>query len=46
MQHGTSPQPPQPTPPQPEPLRAPLPPQAQTALTRLDKALGMKAATQ
>jgi hypothetical protein len=40
------PQPQQPTPPQPEPLRAPLPPQAQTALARLDKALGMKAATQ
>ena len=38
------PQPQQPTPPQPEPLRAPLPPQAQTALTRLDKALHPQAA--
>ncbi|MDX3575954.1 hypothetical protein [Streptomyces sp. FL07-04A] len=32
-------QPQQPTPPQPEPLRAPLPPQAQTALARLERAL-------
>lgn len=36
---GIDPQPQQPSPAQPEPLRAPLPPQAQAALTRLEHAL-------